>query len=92
MAKKKEAFKQGKTLGISGREMFMFNPDLVVDDDEDPEGGGVVGLPSRKEGEEGEGQEVEGVDVTHMLAMAVASEQSVRSEGESSADQAGKLL
>ncbi len=42
MAKKKEAFKQGKTLGISGREMFLFNPELVGGDDDDPEGGDVV--------------------------------------------------
>ena len=92
MAKKKEAFKQGKTLGISGREMFLFNPELVGGDDDDPEGGDVMGVPAREE-EEGAEQEEEGVDVTHMLAMAaVASQQSVRSEGESSGDQAGKLL
>lgn len=87
MAKKKDAFKQGKTLGISGREMFLFNPELVVGDDDDPEGGDVMGVLSRtrEEGEE------EGVDVTHMLAMdAVMSQQTVRSEGESSGDQAGE--
>lgn len=33
--KKKSDFKQGKMLGISGRELFEFNPDLVVGDDEE---------------------------------------------------------
>lgn len=31
--KKRSEFKQGKMLGISGREMFEFNPDLVAGDD-----------------------------------------------------------
>ena len=42
MVKRKEAFHQGKTLGISGREMFQFNPDLVAGDDQDEEEGGAV--------------------------------------------------
>ncbi|KAH3751934.1 zinc finger CCCH domain-containing protein 15-like [Dreissena polymorpha] len=33
--KKKNDFKQGKVLGISGREMFEFNPDLIAGDDEE---------------------------------------------------------
>ena len=41
MAKRQEAFKQGRTLGISGREMFLFNPDLVGE--EEGEGGEVGG-------------------------------------------------
>ncbi|OWF56504.1 zinc finger CCCH domain-containing protein 15-like [Mizuhopecten yessoensis] len=39
MDKKKSDFKSGKTGGISGREMFEFNPDFVaMDDDEAQEG------------------------------------------------------
>ncbi|XP_060076174.1 zinc finger CCCH domain-containing protein 15-like [Ylistrum balloti] len=39
MDKKKSDFKSGKTSGISGREMFEFNPDFaVMDDDEAQEG------------------------------------------------------
>ncbi|XP_069107616.1 zinc finger CCCH domain-containing protein 15-like isoform X2 [Argopecten irradians] len=39
MDKKKSDFKSGKTTGISGREMFEFNPDFVaMDDDEAQEG------------------------------------------------------
>ena len=71
--------------------MFLFNPDLVVGDDEDTEGGDVMGVVLREGVAEGEGQEEEGVDVTHMLAMgAVSSEETVRSEGESSSSQAGE--
>ncbi|XP_060569761.1 zinc finger CCCH domain-containing protein 15-like [Ruditapes philippinarum] len=33
--KKKSDFKQGKAFGISGREMFEFNPDLIEGDDEE---------------------------------------------------------
>lgn len=35
MSQKKEAFKAGRTLGISGRELFEFNPELVQGDDEE---------------------------------------------------------
>lgn len=41
-AQKKEAFKAGRTHGISGREMFTFNPNLVQDDDDDNDAGDVV--------------------------------------------------
>ena len=49
MAKKKEAFKQGRTLGISGREVFLFNPELVGGDDDDSEGGAVFQVEREKE-------------------------------------------
>ena len=34
VAKKKANFKTGKTAGVTGREMFSFNPDMVKEDDE----------------------------------------------------------
>ena len=37
---RRAAFKQGKLLGISGRELFEFNPDAIQDDDEAAEGTG----------------------------------------------------
>ena len=37
---RRDAFKQGKLLGISGRELFEFNPDAIQDDDEAAEGTG----------------------------------------------------
>ena len=33
--KKRKAFEQGKMLGISGREMFEFNPETVQADDDE---------------------------------------------------------
>ncbi|XP_013401456.1 zinc finger CCCH domain-containing protein 15-like [Lingula anatina] len=32
--KRKAEFKAGKAFGVSGRELFEFNPDMIVDDDE----------------------------------------------------------
>ena len=52
MAKRKEAFHQGRTLGISGREMFLFNPEMVGEDDEDEEEGGTVFHMVRQESDE----------------------------------------
>ena len=34
-AKRKANFKKGKTAGVTGREMFAFNPDMVREDDEE---------------------------------------------------------
>jgi hypothetical protein len=33
--KRNEFFKHGRLMGLSGREMFTFNPDLIANDDED---------------------------------------------------------
>ena len=35
MSQRKEAYKAGKTHGISGRELFEFNPEFVQGDDEE---------------------------------------------------------
>lgn len=40
--KKRTDFKSGKQFGISGREMFSFNPDLVDDQDDNMEEGEVA--------------------------------------------------
>lgn len=85
MAKKKEAFKQGKTLGISGREMFLFNPELMGGDDDDEEGGGVVQVVRE---EEGEGEEAL-VDLTNFTLPTGPSAETVKSKGETSSE-AGK--
>ena len=85
MAKKKEAYKHGKTLGISGREMFLFNPELVAGDDEDEEGGGVVQIvqePSEEDKEEG----AAAVDLTNFAMSAEGSGDTVKSEGEASCE------
>ena len=87
MAKKKEAFKQGKTLGISGREMFLFNPELMGGDDDDEEGGGVVQVV-KEVGEEGEEEEPV-VDLTNFTVSTEPSAETVKSKGETSSE-AGK--
>jgi hypothetical protein len=40
--KKKTDYKAGRTVGISGRQMFEFNPDLIMGDDDGDEGGAVA--------------------------------------------------
>lgn len=62
--KKKEAFKAGRTVGISGREMFEFNPDLVGEDDLDEEEGEIVYKRDQQVDEQ------EGLDVTLIKAVA----------------------
>ncbi|XP_062506154.1 zinc finger CCCH domain-containing protein 15-like [Corticium candelabrum] len=51
LAKKKDEFKQGKMLGVTGREVFMFNPELVKEDD-DEDGGDVVVLTKQDSDED----------------------------------------
>jgi len=36
---KRSEFKAGRNVGLSGREMFSFNPNLAADDEDDEEGG-----------------------------------------------------
>ncbi|CAI7994921.1 E3 ubiquitin-protein ligase TRIM71 [Geodia barretti] len=70
--KKKEAFVAGRTHGISGREMFEFNPDLVQGDDQEA-GEDTVLYSLREEDGEGGGREVGeeeeegGEDITEMV-------------------------
>lgn len=88
MAKKKEAYKHGKTLGISGREMFLFNPELVAGDDEDEEGGGVVQIVHESK-EEDKDEGAVAVDLTNFAISAESPADTVKSEGEASCE-AGK--
>lgn len=52
--RKKAEFKAGRSVGISGREMFTFNPDMAIDDafEEGDEAFDTANLP--EDGEEGE--------------------------------------
>lgn len=56
MAKKKADFKAGKMLGVSGREMFQFNPEMAHADDSGDEGGEVV-FARREDSDTEEGAE-----------------------------------
>jgi len=47
--KKKTDFKSGKTSGLSGREMFMFNPSILTNQSEDDEEGGDFDLNIREQ-------------------------------------------
>eukprot|EP00118_Oscarella_pearsei_P026006 m.309208 g.309208 ORF g.309208 m.309208 type:complete len:414 (+) comp45790_c0_seq1:35-1276(+) len=67
LAKKKSDFRQGKLLGVSGREVFAFNPDLV---DEDDDGDTDVVYFRRQDIDEDETGDVAGgveaIDLTNM--------------------------
>lgn len=54
-ASRKEAFKAGRTHGISGREMFSFNPNLMKDDDDEDDSEGVVTLFVRDDEDQASG-------------------------------------
>ncbi|MFH4980821.1 hypothetical protein AB6A40_007530 [Gnathostoma spinigerum] len=58
---KKKTFKAGRLAGLSGRDLFTFNPDLIVEDDDDMEGGIVTydRENSEKENDEEEGKAFE---------------------------------
>jgi hypothetical protein len=55
--KKAAAYRAGgKNLVVSGRELFMFNPDLLDVDDDDDEGGHIDYSQYRREEDEGNSQ------------------------------------
>lgn len=60
--KKRNEFRSGKNLGLSGREMFSFKPEMAMDGDEMDEGDEAFDLV-REEEEEGEGNVFEYKDV-----------------------------
>ncbi|XP_076452480.1 zinc finger CCCH domain-containing protein 15-like [Babylonia areolata] len=53
--KKKADFKAGKMLGISGRQMFEFNPELITGDDDDDDEGAEAGVYVKEEDEDDSG-------------------------------------
>ncbi|PVD39074.1 hypothetical protein C0Q70_01702 [Pomacea canaliculata] len=57
--KKKADYKAGRLIGISGRQMFEFNPDLIADDDQDDADVGVVMQDREEEEEEDSGPVIE---------------------------------
>lgn len=52
--KKRNEFKSGKNLGLSGREMFSFNPEMAMDGDEMDDGDVAMDSYQREDQEEGE--------------------------------------
>ncbi|CAF3608097.1 unnamed protein product [Rotaria sordida] len=55
--KRNDFVKHGRLLGLSGREMFTFNPDLIANDDEDADND--IDYRHRSDDEEEEGEEEE---------------------------------
>ena len=49
--RKKAEFKAGRNLGISGREMFTFNPELAMDEDMDEDEAAYENIPREEEGD-----------------------------------------
>ncbi|GFN90489.1 Zinc finger ccch domain-containing protein 15 [Plakobranchus ocellatus] len=66
--KKKADYKAGKTLGISGRQMFEFNPDLILGDDDEADEGVI-----EREKEEDE-EDAKFFEVTDDLWKSAATE------------------
>ncbi|CAL1548078.1 unnamed protein product [Lymnaea stagnalis] len=66
--KKKADYKAGRTVGISGRQMFEFNPDLILGDDDEAQEGDI-----EREREEDEVDDTNIVDITdsHWVAVEV---------------------
>ena len=49
--RKKAEFKAGRNLGLSGREMFTFNPELAMDEDMDEDEAAYENIPREDEGD-----------------------------------------
>lgn len=70
--KKKSDFKQGKMLGISGRELFEFNPDLVEGDDDEADAIEI----ERESDDEGEEEKVQVHDITNIAYVPTEADDS----------------
>ncbi|XP_065179494.1 zinc finger CCCH domain-containing protein 15-like [Sycon ciliatum] len=68
LAKKKSDFKAGRALGVSGREMFMFNPELVGGDDD----GAEEVYTRRRENDDDNDEEASGACAAAGAASAVS--------------------
>lgn len=72
---KRNDFKAGRSIGLSGREMFSFDPALAAEDDDDDDE--TFDLRNLRPSEEGEEQEVEYRDIQLDLIGMEASEVSI---------------
>lgn len=81
---KKKDFAQGKAAGISGREMFEFNPDLVANEMEGEEGGADIDLSAfkREDEDEQEDQAVVDIDLESLAASAREADNTGTRRGE----------
>lgn len=65
--RKRDEFKAGRSIGLSGRDMFTFRPELADEDDQDEEGEEAYDL-SRFEGEEDGTQVVREITLENLIA------------------------
>ncbi|GAA6076958.1 zinc finger CCCH domain-containing protein 15 isoform X3 [Tachysurus ichikawai] len=74
MERKKADFKAGKALGVSGREVFEFRPELVDDDDEEADDTKYQmddELIQQEEEEEEEDEQCQDIDISHFILKEV---------------------
>ncbi|XP_027003870.1 zinc finger CCCH domain-containing protein 15 isoform X1 [Tachysurus fulvidraco] len=76
MERKKADFKAGKALGVSGREVFEFRPELVDDDDEEADDTKYSKMDDEliqqeEEEEEDENEQCQDIDVSHFVLKEV---------------------
>ncbi|XP_027003874.1 zinc finger CCCH domain-containing protein 15 isoform X5 [Tachysurus fulvidraco] len=74
MERKKADFKAGKALGVSGREVFEFRPELVDDDDEEADDTKYSKMDDeliQQEEEEDENEQCQDIDVSHFVLKEV---------------------
>ena len=63
VANREKAFRQGKHVGISGKELFAFNPDFVKESQDDMEDEDVYTLPQREKNEDEDDGPVHEIDI-----------------------------
>ncbi|XP_037638738.1 zinc finger CCCH domain-containing protein 15 [Sebastes umbrosus] len=72
MEKKKADFKAGKSLVVSGREVFEFRPDLIDEDDEEAtEYAGYASDEDEDQEEETDSTEIQDIDVSRFIPQEV---------------------
>lgn len=65
--RKRDEFKAGRSIGLSGRDMFTFRPELAEDDGQDEEGEEAYDL-SRLEGEEDNAEVIREITLENLMA------------------------
>lgn len=78
---KKSKLKAGQSSGISGREMFEFNPDLIMNEMDDEDGGGDLDLSKFKREDDGDDDTTSSGVVEIDLAAIAAAAQEVDGTG-----------
>lgn len=71
MEKKKADFKAGKSLVVSGREVFEFRPELVDDDDDEADDSRYANNQEEEEEEQVDPTEVQDIDLSRFVPQEV---------------------